>query len=231
MKNKNSQFKAVSPEIKILSIPIVTLLGMAILLIFSLRFGLTKITSQGNEIKNLEKSINTLKQKEQVLMKVKDALANDIMFFSAALPDSNSVLPVIYQIKTFSFNEGLVIDNLKSASESKAKNLSKADVNFDLIGSFASIFSFLEVTQTFSPIVTIENLELSQQGSQLFNAKITLRGYWSPLPKRIPSVGQQLKDFSDEEMDIISRISKLTVPAFVSISPKQEPIERKNPFE
>jgi hypothetical protein len=51
------------------------------------------------------------------------------------------------------------------------------------------------------------------------------------LPKRIPSVGQQLKDFSDEEMDIISRISKLTVPAFVSISPKQEPIERKNPFE
>jgi len=102
-------------------------------------------------------------------------------------------------------------------------------LNFDLNGSLENIISFLKVIKNFAPIVNCEKLELNQS-SGMYRASVTLRSYWAPYPTKIPAITQPLSDFTEDELDMVTRISKLTPPPFSTIYPSA-PGERINPFE
>lgn len=232
MNNKKikEQFsELLTPDLKKLLVPIISLVIIVICFIFASKIGFNKITDQKTEIDNLEKNITALKQKENTLIKVKETLENDVRFFSLAFPDYNPTFLIINQTKKYSFENSLLVNNLKSGAESKGKNYSKVDINFDLDGNLEGILSFLKLTDKFSPIVTIEKFKLSKATGN-YRGTVTLRGYWSSYPKKIPSITQSISDFSEEEMDIIVRISELLVPDITENLP-QTNVDRQNPFE
>ena len=228
MKN-TKKFNVVSPDIRKLGIPLLSLFGIVVCFFATYKIGLNKLSNQKSEIKKIEKNINVLKQKQETLVKVKETLSEDMKFFSSALPDSNPALSIIYQIKNRSIENGLIINNIKSGGESKLKKFSKVDLSFDMEGNLINIISFIKLTQSFSPIFTIEKLELNQFGS-FYKASVATRGYWAPLPKKIPAVNQPLSDFTDEEIKIITKISNLIVPNFF-YGVSQESVGKENPFE
>lgn len=229
MKEKKTLFKIVSPDIRKLAIPLISLIGIFFCIFIVGKVGFNKITSQKIEIEKTEKNIIILSQKQEILLKVEETLSSDIKFFSLALPDSNPSLSVIYQIKTFSLENGVFFEDIKSGGESKLQNYSKVDLKFDLTGDLNGILSFLKLTETFAPIVTVEKLELSQS-SGTHKGSIALKGYWAPFPEKIPAVTQPIGDFTEDELKIITKISNLSVPQFSSVYP-QEPTSRENPFE
>lgn len=228
MKKKNLSLKAVSPDVKKLMIPLVSILGVFFLSFIVGKIGLDKIEKQKSEIEKIEKNLIVLKEKQQTILKVEDVMKNDIKSFSLALPDSNPSLSIIYQIKNFS-DGNLFFQDIKSGGEIKAKNYSKVDINFDIDGSLDSVLSFLKNTENFAPIVTVEKLELSQSGG-IFKGSIRLIGYWADFPKKIPAITQPISDFTDEEMQLIGKISSLSFPQSFSLYP-QETGSRQNPFE
>lgn len=226
---KQVSFKALPPDIKRLGIPLLSLIGITLCFFLASKVGFNKITDQTKEIQNLEKNNIILKKKEEALSVVQKTLGNDIQFFYLALPDSNPVFSIIYQIKEYSSQQGLLLANIKGGSESKGKTYLRTDVNFNLDGSLPAIISFLKLTQNFSPIVTVEKFELSQIVG-VFRASVTLRGYWAAYPVKIPAVTQSLSNFSDEEIEMILKISKLLVPRMLNFLPTQD-TTRTNPFE
>jgi len=229
MKKNKSTFKAVSPDFKKLGLPILSLFGMLFCFLFATRIGFNQITDQRNKIDSLDKDITVLEKKLDSLTQVEQTLSNDVKFFSLALPDSNPVFSIIYQIKTHSASSELLVENIKGGAESKGKTYYKTDINFDLDGDLTQILSFLNLTQEFSPIVTLEKFKLTQ-GIGSYRASITLRGYWAPFPQKIPAVTQPISDFTEEEINMIVKISKLLIPPFAEVEP-QINSERTNPFE
>lgn len=227
--NKKDSFYTLPPDIKKISIPIISLIGIATCFFITLKIGLGKISAQKNEVNKIEKNITVLKNKQNILSQVKNTLENDIKFFSLAFPDSNPSLSVIYQIKTISSQYGLLLENIKSGSESKEKDYSKVDIIFDVTGDLVGILKFLETLRNTSPIVTVEKIEINQT-SGFFTGTVGLRGYWADFPKKIPAISQAIADFSENELEIISNISKLLVPPFSNVLPTQ-PSGRENPFE
>lgn len=225
---KQGSFKVLPPDIKRLGIPLFSLIGITICFFIASKIGFNKITDQGKEIKTFEKNISILKKKEEALSEVKETLGDEIQFFSLALPENNPIFSIIYQVKKYSTQQGLFLENVKGGTESKGKNYLRTDLNFDLDGSLPAIISFLNKTQEFSPIVTIEKFELSQAGG-VFRGSITLRGYWAAYPKNIPAITQPLSDFTDEEIEMILKISKLEIAPFSGFSARQD-TTRTNPF-
>ena len=219
----------VPPNIKILAIPLISLIGIIICFIVGLNIGLEQINKQKKEINVIEKNILVLEKKQSILEHVKTTLQSEIQFFSLALPDSNPSLSIIYQIRNFSAINGLIFENIKSGSEVNEKSYSNVNLNFDLFGDLYNIFNFVRATESFAPIVNVETLKLTQSGDT-YMGTVSLRGYWADFPKEISAISQPIGDFSDEELEAIARISKLSIPSFSSLTPTAFP-ERVNPFE
>jgi len=226
---KLATFKVISPNLKRLGIPVLSLIGIVFCFLFAGKIGFNKITVQRKQIKDIGKTISILQKKKETLSVVSQTLSDNIQFFSLALPDTNPALSVIYQIKNQSSFSSLYVENIKGGSESKGKTYSRVDLNFDLNGSLENIISFLKVIENFAPIVSCEKLELNQS-SGMYRASVTLRSYWASYPTEIPAITQPLSDFTEEELNMITKISELTLPPFSTIYPSV-PSERINPFE
>ena len=228
-KNSNKKTFIMPPNIKILAVPLVSLFGIIICFIVAFKIGLGKIADQNKKIKTIGKNIIVLEKKQSTLAQVKATLQDDIQFFSLALPDSNPSLSIIYQIRNFSAKNALLFQNIKSGSEGKEKDYSNVDLNFDLSGDLYGIFSFVKTTESFAPIVSVEKIKITQSGG-VYMGSVTLRGYWADFPKKIPAIAQPISDFSDEEVEVILKISQLSIPPFSNLFPTTSP-ERINPFE
>lgn len=207
------EIKFFTPNLRKLVTPLVSITILVILFFVSFKIGFSKLSSQKEEIVGLNKNIGILKKKEETLSIVQKNISNSIQFFSMAIPASNPSLSIISQIKTQSLLKGLIFENLKGGGESKGKSFSKVDINFDLDGDLNSVLSFLQETEKFAPIITLEKIKLNQSGG-IYSGAINVRGYWADYPGKIPAITQPLSDFSDEEMDMIVKISELLLPSF-----------------
>lgn len=228
MKNKQINSKVLSFTTKKLIISVFVTISVSVLFFVLIKIGIGKVVSQRSETKKLEKNITVLNQKIDTLSKVEDALSKNIKFFSLALPEDNPSLLISYMVKVNSAQMGLIYDNLKGGSEGKDKNVSKVDITFDLEGPFENMITFTKATENFSPIVTLEKLKMNQSGG-IFSSSFTLRGYWAALPENIPTVTQAISDFTEAETTLITRISKLLLPAFSDLAPNK-PSTRTDPF-
>lgn len=226
---KQTNFKVMSPNSKKMGILLLSLIGMIVCFLFATKIGFSQITVQRKKIKDYEKNIVILEKKLDSLSQVQELLSGDLEFFSLALPDTNPAFSIIYQVKKYSSSTGLLLENMRGGVENKGKTFSRVDINFDLNGNLSEIISFLKLTQEFSPIVTVENLKLTQ-GVNIYRGSVGIRGYWAALPKNISALTQPLSDFTDEERDMIVKISELLSPPFTDISPQENP-DRLNPFE
>lgn len=190
-----------------------------ILFLFVGNFGVSKITSMGDQVAQATKSNNILTQKVNTLQAVGSIYGNAPDMATTALPSSDSALTAISQIKTLSFLQSLTLSNIKAGTETlDLTGLSRVDISLEAVGSKAQIVAFVKSISGIAPITTVESIKLNESAGSS-HATISLRTYWSPLPKTLPAVDQAISDLTPDERATLLTIGKLTQPSFLTLPP------------
>jgi Tfp pilus assembly protein PilO len=220
--------KSLNPNIQRLIAPVISFIVLAFLFILSFKIGIAKIQEQATETEKLNKAIDILKVKEEILTKVESTFVSKGQFFSLTLPDTNPVLTVFSQLKISSAQLGLIMQNLKAGSEVKNKNISSTDISFTLAGNLIQTLVFLNNIRNLAPLMTISKIQIGQM-NEIAQSNIVITAYWAALPIKIPAVGDSVTDLTKEETAAMDKIIKLDMPQF-SVLPSETVTGRTNPF-
>lgn len=205
MKNYTEIVKAVSPLI------VVLVLG-----VFVVKSTLAKIDDQSVLIKKFQKENNTLSQKVKILSAVSVDTSTQVNAVTIALPDSNSSLAVVSQLKDIALTSGLKLGNLKAGSEVKdTSGLSRADISFEVEGPKPQIVDYLNTLPTIAPITIVDKVELIEV-DQISRATVTVKAFWTAFPKTLPALNDTLSDLTEKETEILTEVSELKQPQFSS---------------
>ena len=209
--------------------PFIPLFVIILLFITIAKFGLGKISQVRAKISQAQKQERVLSQKLSVLSDVRVVVSDDSSVASITFPNKNPSLTVAYQVKAEAGLMGLTPLNIKSGTAIEDKSgLSRVDVNFDIEGQRSLVLEFLKRIEAFAPITMVEKVKLNEVGG-VARAQVTVKAFFAELPKKLPALGEALNDLTVDEKDILTQISSLRQPLFVSLSPST-PAERPDPF-
>lgn len=219
---------ALGPNLKVLAVPLGSLVVLIVLVIIFFQFTLAKISSQSEEINKTKKEENVLNSKIALLSEAEDSITNQSEALSLYLPSKNSSLSIISQIKNGASLNLVSAENIKVGVENKTGSLSKVDINFDIDGSVPAILSYLKSFKTSMPITIFSKIKITGSG-EMVRASITITGFWSPLLTKIPAITEPIKELTPDEITLIEKISTYTRPTFSEVLPTN-PQPRSNPF-
>ena len=226
-----SIIRLISPNIKVMAIPVAVLLVVAILFIYLTKVGYSRVTKQISEYKLAQKTENILSGKLGLLKKVESEIADDTDSTILALPDKNPATWSISQLRLKSIENGLTMDSINVAnSNSFEENINSIAIGVQITGQeLAQILSFLSSLPTFAPISTTGEIQMEkgEDGGWAANTEVSI--YWSKLPPTLPAIDETLNDLSNEEKTVLNKVSSLTKPTFTVLEPSG-PKERLTPF-
>ena len=210
-------FKNMPEGTKKLASVIVPMLILIALFAVVAKFGISKVSDLRTKITNAQKDETVLTEKAKLLATVSDTLSAGTVASTGAMPESNSSLIVLSQLKILAGTKGVFISNIKAGSEVKDDTgLSRVDLTFDSRGPKDSIISFVGETSKIAPITKLTKLKITQTSGETL-ATVTVSSFWSQLPKTIPSVTESVNDLTPAERNILIEVSKLIQPLFIDI--------------
>jgi len=200
----------------------VTPLLIVIILFLSVgKFGLSKISEIRTEISAGNNSVATLTQKLNVLKTLSATAAEGSILAATALPDTNSSLIIMSQLKSLAATQGVTISGVKSATGPlNPSGLGEVDVTFTVDGPRGNVFAMLAATANISPILILDKVKISESAGSV-RADAMVRSYWAPLPKEIPAVNKPITDLTESERKILTSIQSLTQPVFTNVAPSE----------
>lgn len=219
------------PDIKIIILPLISLLILLLSGVFLLKLGLTKFSVQQKQIGDLEKEAKVLDQKNIILRDISPSIAQNASLFSFALPADDPTTMVISQLKILTASSGVLINSLSSRSNPKVSTIPEINIVVNVSGPIMSVFNFLNELANITPIVLVKSVALSQaENGDGTTADITLNSYWSAYPETIPATLEPLNDLLASEKDMISQMSTLRLPPFTELLPQDPSSSRSSPF-
>lgn len=196
---------------------IAPLVVLTILFIVVAKFGMSKVSDLRVKLTSAQKDETTLTEKTKLLATISDSLGTGTVAATGAMPESNSSLIVLSQLKILAGTKGVFISNIKAGNEVKDDTgLSRVDLTFDSRGPKDSIISFLGDTAKIAPITKLTKIKITQALGETL-ATVTVSSFWSALPKTIPSVTESINDLTPAERNTLTEISKLIQPIFIEI--------------
>lgn len=217
-------------KFKFLAVPTAILAVLLVLLVFVLKFGISKITVLKASLREAQKKESILRQKQDFLTRLDSGVLSQTNSVVAALPDTNSSLSALYQIKTLALNTAVNPTNFKVGAETKEKSsLSKVDITFEVEGEIGNLVSFLSSLKTIAPLLTINRIDLSLADSRAL-ATVRVSSYWSEFPTELPPLTEPLREMTSDESETLAQVLLLTPPPFVQLS-ASAPVEREDPFK
>lgn len=221
--------KILTGNIKLIGAPILMLIGLIALFVLASTFIVSRINALFGEYDTQKQEMVTLNEKLSSLQASSATISGFAQSLAFALPDKNTSLMIVSQLKTLASENTLTMQNIKVGSELKDGQISHVDVSFDIEGQSSTIFSFLNQTKTIAPINKLTRFRLSttESGSR---ANITLSSYWAAFPTKIPAVSDPLVKITAEEERTLQVLGALRKPAFGELTPNVGESEVSNPF-
>jgi hypothetical protein len=220
-------------KIKIIINAVLPLVVSVLLFIVTGIFGISKISETISLVKSAGNDQAALTQKLNLLETLSKSAAIGINSVTSALPSEDSTLTAITQLQVLAVANGVVLSKINSTGvQGDALGLNESTISFDLDGPMPQINSFLAGTQNVAPILVLDSAIIKQKDSAM-SAKVTVRSFWSPLPKTIPAVNQPITDLSDADKEVLAKVTNLTQPTFVtagSVSTGSAQGTNPNPF-
>lgn len=206
------------PESTKKMISVVTpLIALIILFVIVGKFGWSKVGNLRSKIVVAQKDETVLTQKAKLLETISDTLSSGSAISTAVMPQDNSALVVLTQLKILSGTRVVFLSNVKSGAEVKDESgLSRVDITFDLRGTKESVIAFLKDTGNLAPIVKLNKIKISQALGETL-ATVSVMAFWSELPKTIPSVTDGISDLTPKERATLTEIGKLIQPMFTQL--------------
>lgn len=220
--------KALENNLRVISVPAAALIGVILVFILAGNFVWGKINSLLDDYGQAQKEQATLKDKLSSLQNNQSQISDFAQSLIAALPDGNSSLALISQLKSVAQTNNLTVQNIEGGAEISESGLSHVDISFDVQGANLPIFNLLDSSKTIAPLNKVTRFKLTTSGSGSL-ANITVRSYWAGLPTKIPAVSDPLQKITPEEQTTLQGLSSLRQPQFVELTPSQGG-NRTNPF-
>jgi hypothetical protein len=197
------------------------LFTIIILFVIVGNFGFGQIGQIRDKVISAESDQKTLTQKMEVLRNVSAQGAQISNFAVAALPDSNSSLAVMSQLRTLAQNQNLFIANIKSSDPTTdPTGLSSVGISFNLSGgSRAQLESFANSLGSIAPITLVVKIKLSEDSPGSALANVSVKSFWAAFPTKIPALTEAISDLTPDEQQLLQKISALTQPVFVQLPP------------
>ncbi len=194
------------------------------------KFGLTKGSEVRVKLEEAREDQSILTQKLGAISEVEQSILDSSTLASVAMPESNPLLPVISQVKTQSSLKGLFLTNIKTGSEASDKGgLKRIDVSFDIEGPRNQVMLFLIDIQRIAPISLLDKVKVNET-SGVARANVTVRSFWSELPKTLPPATEPFKELSSDEISVLLNTTQLIQPTFIEIDAQEVTEVRPNPF-
>ncbi len=204
-------------------------LGVIVVSIFVVPFGISQVTGIREKISQEQVNQNILSQKLNTLTSVSDVASSQSSVVTIAVPDSNTALITLSQMKILASDNGLTLSGVKGGAEIKDKTgLSRVDVSFDLNGPRPQIFAFLAAVNGVSPVTVVSKIKMNESGSSAL-ANVTVRSFWSPFPTKLPAVTEPETGLTADEKNTVTKVSALKQPIFSEV-PASEVLGRSDPF-
>ena len=217
------------PNIKTLLLPLVYISVAAVLFYILITLGVGEINKQRKSISDIERTNSILNQKQTLLRTLESNVSDYVSSTANALPEKNSALSMVSQIKNMAALNGLFISAVKIGAETAQAGVSAVEITFGIEGSMNDTLNFLNSLSSVAPVSNIQKAKVNSSGG-IASADITIRAYSAPYPVRLPSLTEPITDLSNDEKDLLDTLSNLTLPLFTTLEP-QQPAVRDNPFE
>lgn len=218
-----------SPDLKV-SLPVFAMLFALLVSIYLLySFGLPTLMSQRDKLTNVNKDRSVLTQKQQILSSVAETVLPQADASIIAVPDQNSTLIVVSQVKNLANQNGVLVTQVNVGAPTTSGDLNSANIDILVDGQRSSILAFVNGLSTLAPLVFLKEMKLSNNNS-LFQGNLNLVTYWADLPKNITSLTAPITTLTESESKLLQRFASLSQPAVSQLSPAQ-PTSRENPFQ
>ncbi len=213
--------KNIPESVKLTINSVLPLIIVLILFLIVGKFGIAKVVEVRSQTIQVEKDQNVLKQKLTLLQSINDTLATGSSAAVAALPANNPSLVVVSQLKNLSISNGVSISGIKAGAETlDPSGLSKVSINFIVAGNRPSVISFLTSIETIAPITLIDKIKMNEGSGQTI-ANVSVKSFWSALPKTLPDLNQPITDLTAAEKKTLIEVSGLVQPVFEEVTPTE----------
>lgn len=147
-----------------------------------------------------------------------------------ALPEANSTLLAMAQIKRLAQERAIVVSDFKTKSVAvTADNLGKAELTFTVAAPDTSLLlSFLDSMRAVAPLLVLGDMNLTANGD-LLAGDISVITHWAEFPESLPATGAPLVQLTAAEQATLTALQNLTPPQIAGLQPTQ-PTARDNPF-
>lgn len=180
-------------------------------------YGIGRIRDLRSQISQASKDELILTQKLSTLQSLSSTVATGSKVASSALPEKNSSLITLSQIKILASKNGLTLSKIRSSSSTQESGgLTKAEISFEMTGIRATVMAFLDEVQKIAPITIVGRVKLNEDASSVI-ANVNVTTFSAGFPKNIPSITEPIKDLTADEKNTLSRVSGLIQPQFVDI--------------
>lgn len=210
-------------------VAIMPLIIVIILFVIVGKFGIAKVIGVRAEIASAQETERTLTQKLSILQTLSPDITLKANLVASALPEGNPTLAVISQLKVLAASQGVVLSSVKSlAGVQNSSDLNATTVSFSLVGLKPQVFAFLNEIPKIAPITIVDKIRVTGNVGSI-TADISVKSYWADFPKTIPSVTDPITDLTASDKDVLNKVSGLTQPTFIKVTPSQEGVN-PNPF-
>ncbi len=229
--SSNSLIRSISPNIKVMAIPVIVLAVVVTLFVYMINVGYSRITKQIEEYKTNQGIEGVLSGKLTLLKNVQSEVEDNTDTTILALPDRNPATWSISQLRQESIKNQVTMDSINvSNPASIEENLNTMDIDIHVVGEdIAKVLNFLMGLTTYAPISTIREAQMEKSQGGGLEASVKTSIYWSQLPLTLPAIDEPVNDLTSEEKQILNQISSLTRPTFTTLEPAA-PKERLIPF-
>ena len=220
--------KILPPAIQVFVVPIVLLVVLGILSGLAIRVGFGRIGQQRQETAVARQNENALSQKEGVLRTNQGTIPTYVNTVAASLPEKNPALSMTSQLRNLALSNGISLENIKIGSSVPSGGLSEVDITFGLEGTPPQVIAYLNSIKNLAPVSTVEKAKINQSALGT-RVDVTVRVYYSPFPEKLPSLTEPVRELTEDERNVLNRLSALSLPAFSDLQP-QPAGARENPF-
>lgn len=220
-----------SPNLKVLFLPIIFFIGVVALLMYSISFGYGLITKKLTETNSSNSQIAVLEEKVVVLREIKDGVLEAADVSVTALPEKNATLSLLSQMKLLAEEKQIILAGVKLSNIGSAQN----DITkMDIVATIESIdpqqiVGFFTSLSDISPVSTLGEITLDKSTSGTYITSFTSSTYWSSLPQFLPKLTEPINKFTPEELLTIDILKQKKTSQFAVLTPV-DPSERPSPF-
>lgn len=217
-------------DLKPVAIPLLSLLGLILVGTISFRIMINKMKDQKAKLDKARQNEKILEEKQRVLSEFDAITTDEVSFLAGVLPDKNSSLLMLSQIKKAAQKYNVTLMNLSiNPSLGASGGLQKTDIQFDADGSFNNVLAFTKSLEDYSPVKTTSQVRFINASGQT-RVEISFSVYSSDYPTKIPSITEPVKSLSSQEQQLLTDLTNLIIPTFADLEP-QVPSTRNNPFQ